>query len=1322
MAEASLRLPPSLDIHDGNLGENYKRWKREVDVYLLASGATEKPNAVQTAIILHCAGPQMMEVFEHFQFAKKEDKTNPEKVFQQIKEYCTPKQNVVLQTFRFWNVQLQEPFDTFLTELRTRAEACDFKEKDRMIRDKIVFTHTGKLQELLLRETDLTLGKAIDICRAFEHSAKQVKEMSASSQKINKVTSSRTMNGNPANHGYGGARPKQNDPSSTRNTSTAGYSSKNKKTGVVPNKECNFCGKTHQFLKSKCPAWGKTCAKCQGRNHFANKCKQRVNTVEEDYSDTDNLQGLQVLKVKGRNRTTALMKVNGCDVRFQLDSGADVNTICQRFVKKTQVLATPQKLVMWNKTKLKPLGETILDVKNPKTGEITSTRFTVVPNGFNCLLGSTTVQEMGLITVNNHKFVGKVQTESEDLGDLGEAKLCVDPNVKPKILPSRRIPIALESDVQVEINRLVGAGVLVAVDEPTEWVSQMAVVRKPSGKLRICIDPQPLNVALQREHYRLPTLDDVLPKFNDAKIFTKLDVKAAYWHVKLDYESSILTTMITPFGRFRWARLPFGLKVSSEIFQKRLHQAIGDLPGVISVADDIVVIGYGKSRTQAEENHKVNLEKLQTRCKERNIKLNEEKAAIKQTSITFMGHIITDKGVEADPGKVEAIQKMPAPTNVQGVKRLCGMIQYLAKFMPNLASSLEPIRMLTRKDTPWNWSDECQEAFQRIKDSVSATPVLAYYDPHKELIVQVDSSSTGLGTVLLQDGKPIEYASRALTSSEVNWAQIEKEMLAVVFGLERFDQYTCGREVIVQNDHKPLKAILNKPLSQGPKRLQAMKMRLHRYNINFEYLEGSRLLIADTLSRAYINYIEESPSIYNVDALEEIPDSRCQEVKEATKNDKMMQKLTYFILNGWPDMKTEVPPEIVVYFDMRDTLSIQDGIILKGERIVIPKSLRKDMKNRLHSAHMGLDSMMRRARQAIFWPGMAKEIKQISSSCEICQEHKPRNQKETLNQHFRGTYPWEKIGVDLCELNGRDYLVTVDYFSGFIEVDMLSATTSNQVILTLKKHCARYGIPKCIVSDNGRQLVSREFENFVTNWGINHVTSSPGHQQANGKAESAVKIVKNFIKKCLKEDGDQYLALLEFRNTPKQDINKSPAEIMFGRSTRSVIPTMKKRPSCDITLTEKYTKHQKRVKKYYDKHARDMSQLEKGQPVYFQHPEKPEWNKGLVCDKFGDRSYQVQNKDGVTYSRNRVHIRPESGVTQSDKDQERQNESYVTTSPLSDKTQSNVLSDSGNIQNNNPSYANKNVNLSTKPVRNRKTPEYLKDYVLSIWPSGSVKV
>ena len=155
--------------------------------------------------------------------------------------------------------------------------------------------------------------------------------------------------------------------------------------------------------------------------------------------------------------------------------------------------------------------------------------------------------------------------------------------------------------------------------------------------------------------------------------------------------------------------------------------------------------------------------------------------------------------------------------------------------------------------------------------------------------------------------------------------------------------------------------------------------------------------------------------------------------------------------------------------------------------------------------------------------------------------------------------------------------------------------------------------------------------------------------------------------------------------------------MMFGRSTRSVIPTMKKRPSCDTTVTEKYTKHQKRDKKYYDKRARDMSQLEKGQPVYFQHPEKHEWNKGLVGDKFGDRSYQVQNKDGVTYSRNRVHIRPESGVTQSDKDQEGQNDSNVTTSPLSDKTQSNVLSDSGNVGNNIPSYVNKDVNLSIKP-------------------------
>ena len=274
-------------------------------------------------------------------------------------------------------------------------------------------------------------------------------------------------------------------------------------------------------------------------------------------------------------------------MKFQLHSAAEVNTICQKFVHRYQVQPTDMKLKMWNNSSMKPLGEVNLGVRNDRTGETTDVHFVVVPNGYNCLLGLNTIQQMGLVTINKELFVNNVNASC--LGDLGEASLQVDPEIQPKTLPCRKIPLAIRDDVKCELDNLVQRGILKPVTEPTRWVSQMAVVRKSNGRLRLCIDPQALNSALMREHFRLPTLDDVLPELANAKIFSKLDVKEAYWHVRLDEASSLLTTMITPFGRFRWIRLPFGLKVSSEIFQRKLHEAIGDLNGVFSIADDILV-------------------------------------------------------------------------------------------------------------------------------------------------------------------------------------------------------------------------------------------------------------------------------------------------------------------------------------------------------------------------------------------------------------------------------------------------------------------------------------------------------------------------------------------------------------------------------------------------------------------------------------------------------------------------------------------------------------------------------------------------------------
>lgn len=1317
MAEANFRLPPPLNVNDSNLADTFKKWKRQFEIYMVASGAVDKENKTKTAILLHCAGPQILDVYDTFTFANDEEKNDPAKVLEKLEVYCNPRQNEVLESHRFWTTPYQPPFDKFLTELRVKVESCNYgDQKDRMIRDKIVFTVDETLQELLMRDIQLNLKKAINTCRAYEQSKLHVKELCATpSPSIHKVYENKKKQ-----HGQT-SNPQKQVP---RQNKTGGNGGAKRKPNNAPPQsgECKFCGYNHEWVKTKCPAWGKTCDLCKGRNHFKSKCKKvhaihSEQSVEHDYDEDD--RWLAAVQSPGEEHVTALMKINGCDVRFQLDSAADVNTVCKQYVKQAQVKSTTTRLIMWNKSKMQPLGEADLEVTNPRTNETRVATFTVVPNGFQCLLGLKTVKEMGLITIHNDKFVAKVQ--STQLGDLGEVSLQVDPSIPPKALPCRKIPLAVMEEVKQEVDRLVAKEVLVPVKEPTKWVSQTAVVRKPNGKLRFCIDPQPLNLALMREHYRLSTIDDVLPMLSKARVFSKLDVKDAFWHVKLDQDSSLLTTMITPFGRYRWTRLPFGLKVSSEIFQRKLNEAIGDLDGVFVIADDIIVAGCGETHMEAVNDNQTKLNKLYERCKERNVILNDEKKDVCKSEITVHGHRFTSEGVKVDTKKVEAVCAMPPPADELGVKRLCGMVQYMAKFMPNLASDLEPIRALTRQNVEWNWSEECNLAFNRIKEKLTQTPVLSYFNPEKKLLLQVDSSKDGLGAVLLQEGRPIEYASRALTSSERNWAQIEKETLSMVFGLERFDQYTYGRPVTVQNDHKPLASILKKPLSQAPRRIQALMMRLYRYDIEFQYMEGSRLILADTLSRAFLNENENdvSPRILSMNSLIDMPDPRIEEVQQAMKEDNDLQILLKTIKEGWPDKKEDVPLEIRAFYDVRDVLSHQDGIILKGERILIPRVLRDNMKKRLHAAHLGYDSMMRRARNVIYWPGMSQEIKQVADTCEACQQSKPKNQKETLKQHEEGTTPWNKIGIDLFEIDKRIYMVTIDYYSNFIEIEYMSSTTTSSVVTVLKKQFARFGIPTTIISDGGPQLSSQEFDKFVKDWGIRHSFSSPAHQQANGKAEAAVKIMKNLMRKSLQEGNDPYMALLEQRNTPRQDTDLSPAQMMFGHHTRSILPMIANENAKQDVSIEKRSQRRATVKKWHDKRARDMSVLQPGQSVYFQHKEKKGWIPGTVIGNYNDndRTYIVQ-ANGVRYRRNRIHMRPTQIIHNEPQVRVQQNVPAQEVEPQlpqrpgqpAEPVAPAIVPANPNVEVPIQPLVNPEV-PNNRPVRNRTKPQWLKDYV-----------
>ena len=279
----------------------------------------------------------------------------------------------------------------------------------------------------------------------------------------------------------------------------------------------------------------------------------------------------------------------------------------------------------------------------------------------------------------------------KDLGTLpGTVHLKVDENAEPSITPSRQILTALREKFKAQLDHLENLGELTKVNEPTEWVSTVVIATKKSGALRICIDPRPLNQTLKRDTHQLLILDDLIPELARAKNFSTIDLTAGYWHCVLDNESSLLTTFATPFRRYWWKRLPFGLSASSEIFQKWVSQALDGLEGILNITDEILLYGVGDTKDEACHDHDLKLEALLPRCRECGIAPKKNKLTLRITEVPFMGHLFTKQGHKIDPDEAKA--------DVEGVQRLNGFVNYLSKFLPRLADHMEPIRHLTWQD------------------------------------------------------------------------------------------------------------------------------------------------------------------------------------------------------------------------------------------------------------------------------------------------------------------------------------------------------------------------------------------------------------------------------------------------------------------------------------------------------------------------------------------------------------------------------------------------------------------------------------------------
>ncbi len=1281
-----LNPPKPMNYGSGtNLDEQWKKFYQRFELYRQAAGATYKPEEIQVALLLHVMGEEGQEIYNSFSFQNPEHRNNYAQVIAKFQAYFQPRKNLVLERYNFNQAvqELGEEFDHFVTKLKNLAATCEFGDlKDSLIRDRIVVgARDHGVKETLLKKEQtvgpdgraqtLSLETAINIGRTAEVTKVHLKKMNLGRAEEASVAAVSYNRRGRRNQGQGQAtrssqrsKPVNQRSRIPRYTGRPKEESRDKKTSTF---RCKRCGTTHG--PRQCPAYGKTCGKCGGWSHYAEYCyskKVHYMTKEEPTEERDpmfidqvSIDDIYIDDVQKEEDWIAPIQMKNVIVPLKLDTGAQANVLTIEDFKKIKgVKLNPTEAVLrtYNRKQINVQGKCIVPIQYGSKKR--HALFYVCKGPIQSLMGRELCVDLGLVILNlDTVTASRYDLIKEDYKDVfqglgrlpGKHSIKIDESVPPVVHPCRKIPFPQHKKLKEELEKMEKSGVVKKVEEPTDWVNSLVTVVKPSGALRVCLDPRDLNRAIKREHYKLPSREEVMAKFANKKVFSKLDASQGFWQMELDLESSYLTTFNTPFGRYRYTRLPYGIKSAPEVYHKTINQTFEDLDGVDTSMDDIIIAG------DDTESHDKLLIKVLDRVREKNLKLNKEKCQLGVSQLVFLGDLITKNGLRPDPKKVSAIQNMPQPTDVAGVQRFLGMINYQSRWIQDAAQKTEPLRQLIQEKNEFIWQDQHTKAFEELKKCLTEEPVLAFYDPEKPIKIRTDASKNGIGAVLLQlhqeEWKPVAYASRPMTSSEQNYAQIEKELLGIVFGAHRFHQYIYGAQVFAETDHKPLIPLFRKPLADCPIRIQRMMLKLQKYDLDVSYVPGKQLITADTLSRATekgtpeeemeILSLEVEFHVYTVLNTMPIADYRVEEVKEETAKDEEMIKLKNTVLSGWPASKSDCDPAVVEYWNVRDELSVAEGLILKGSRIVIPKSLRSKMLKKIHEGHLGIEKCRRRGRESMYWPGLNKVVEEMVKNCPSCLKFGSQKAAEPLNPHEVPNRPWQRVGSDIFTYRNKDYLVITDYYSFYPEVVNLTSTSTKAVIQGMKSVFARHGIPDLLITDNGPQYASSEFKSFTEDWWFEHKTSSPYFPSSNGLAESSVKTVKNLLKKSLDSNGDMYKALLVFRSTPLQ-CGRSPAQLLMHRRLKSTLPMhhslLKTQDGEEVVELKLYEKEKQKAK--FDLHAKPLPELSAKDPVLMYNFSSGLWDTpAKVVQEVSPRSYIVQTQD-ATYRRNRRHLTP----------------------------------------------------------------------------------
>lgn len=1169
------------------LGEDFSEWLNNLEVYLEINAVTVDRRKV--LLLFNLIGPAASIKISK---ACKPDKP-ADKSYADIVAICEGlfmgQKNYIMGHYKFnKRSQLEgESINDFAIELQSLAENCDFKEyRDTALRDRFVAgVRSTEILKLLL---NLKADKFKDFVSAAEKAemaqkdTDTIKGASAHVASINytKSSNSPSRQNSHSNKKWQGRGRSKSRRRFFRHQSKSPDNARFKSSQRRQNLQCYRC-KGFGHYSSECPTKSSTSPSSQNNKNckIDGSAKHKVGSVQVGFPDFGNLK-LEELgyrcdsvtasknsinhnsnilenRAKVPESEMVVLTVEGKDIKFEIDSGSCFTIIshmdyCKYFKQITiEELGFPLNVV--NGTNLDIVGKikvnvmvknqrvtmnlVVIDCQNKFIPLLGRDWMDIVFPGWRSFFNLNAVSMISAISEPKvNEWIREIKANYSELFDNNlkdpikefQVDIKVNDNAHPIFHKAYNLPFCMRDKVAIELERMCDEGVLKKIaNTQVEWASPIVVVSKPNGDIRICVDcSKTLNPQIASHHHPLPIIDEILAKLDGYQFYCVLDLRGAYQQLPLSENSQNLLTINTHKGLYTFTRLSYGVKPAASIFQETMEKILKDLDTDIFIDD--VLIGA----QTLEELHK-KLIKVLDRLKKFNVKVNLSKCKFFVDKIKYLGHEISAEGVKPNAEKVKAIVKAPEPTNVTQLKSFIGLVNFYSKFVKNLNIVLSPMYQLLRKETKWNWDDNCRKSFKQCKDAIANGQLLTHYDPKKEIVIVCDASDSGLGGLICHkvngEERPVMFVSRTLTPAEKNYPILHREALAVVWTMEKLYKYVYGHHVTIFSDHKPLEGILNNKKGEPPiiaTRLQRYIHRLAIFDYELKYRKGNEVNNADFLSRLPIEIqpddveaIEKDETFAEVNMVSYTKPEliiNLEKISAATRNDEFLRQLRQYVLNGWPE--SGVPENFKNYYKRNEELSVDGGCVLYDGRIIIPESLRAPILELLHENHTGIVRMKRLARSYVYWERIDRDLENCVKVCESCQvTQRDKTDKVYVSWSETSSF-FERIHVDFFHFQGKNFFILIDHFSRWIEVRRTTNIDTKSVIKILDSLFDIFGACESCVSDNGPAFRSKEFEDYCKSLGIKLIHSPPLHPASNGMVERAVQTTKSVLKKfCLDE-------------------------------------------------------------------------------------------------------------------------------------------------------------------------------------------------------------